>query len=78
MKAVTGSTFAVDVTKATTQADCEKAGGEWDADTKKCSEKIWRLSFRPGTGMKPAPLLQKEADARPGNAAPAFGSAPRI
>jgi hypothetical protein len=31
--------FAGDVTKATTQADCEKAGGMWDADAKKCSEK---------------------------------------
>lgn len=30
---------ATDVTTATTQADCEKAGGVWDADTSKCSEK---------------------------------------
>jgi hypothetical protein len=30
---------AGDVTKATTEADCTKAGGTWDAATKKCSEK---------------------------------------
>ena len=30
---------AGDVTKATTEADCTKAGGTWDASTKKCSEK---------------------------------------
>jgi hypothetical protein len=27
------------VTKATTEADCTKADGTWDAATKKCSEK---------------------------------------
>lgn len=37
--AFTGPAFAGDVTKATTQADCDKAGGTWDADAKKCSEK---------------------------------------
>ena len=31
--------FAGDVTSAKTQADCEKAGGQWDASTNKCSEK---------------------------------------
>ena len=36
----TGPAFAGDVTKATTQADCEKAGGMWDADAKKCPEKM--------------------------------------
>jgi hypothetical protein len=34
-----GPAFAGDVTKATNAADCEKAGGMWDADAKKCSEK---------------------------------------
>jgi len=37
--AVTGPAFAGDVTTAKTQADCEKAGGAWDAATSKCSEK---------------------------------------
>lgn len=31
--------YAGDVTTAKTQADCEKAGGMWDAATNKCSEK---------------------------------------
>jgi len=35
----TGSAFAGDVSKATTQADCEKAGGMWHADSKTCSKK---------------------------------------
>jgi hypothetical protein len=37
--AVTGPAFAGDVTKATTKADCDKAGGMWDDTAKKCSEK---------------------------------------
>jgi hypothetical protein len=37
--AVTGPAFAGDVTTAKTQADCEKAGGAWDAAASKCSEK---------------------------------------
>jgi hypothetical protein len=37
--AFAGPAFAGDVTAATTQADCEKAGGQWDANTSKCSEK---------------------------------------
>jgi hypothetical protein len=37
--AFTGPAFAGDVTTAKTQADCEKAGGVWDAATSKCSEK---------------------------------------
>jgi hypothetical protein len=37
--AVTGPAFAGDVTTAKTQADCEKAGGVWDAATSACSEK---------------------------------------
>jgi hypothetical protein len=34
----TGPAFA-GATEAKTQADCEKAGGVWDAATNKCSEK---------------------------------------
>ena len=37
--AFTGPAFAGDVTKAANAADCEKAGGMWDASTNKCSEK---------------------------------------
>jgi hypothetical protein len=37
--AFTGPAFAGDVTKATNAADCEKAGGMWDASNNKCSEK---------------------------------------
>jgi hypothetical protein len=37
--AFTGPSFAGDVTKATTKASCEKAGGMWDAAKYKCSEK---------------------------------------
>jgi len=35
----TGLAFAGDVPTAKTQADCEKAGGAWDAATSVCSEK---------------------------------------
>jgi hypothetical protein len=37
--AVTGPAFAGDVSEATNQADCDKAGGIWDAEAYKCSEK---------------------------------------
>jgi len=38
--AFTAPTFAADVTKAKTQADCTKAGGTWDATTKTCKGKM--------------------------------------
>ena len=37
--AVAGPAFAGDVTAAKNQADCEKAGGIWNAETKLCGEK---------------------------------------
>jgi len=37
--AFTGLAFAGDPTTAKNQADCEKAGGAWDAATSVCSEK---------------------------------------
>jgi hypothetical protein len=37
--AFTGPTFAGEVPGAKTEAACQKAGGEWDAKTKVCSEK---------------------------------------
>ena len=36
--AVSGPAFAGDVTKATNAADCEKAGGTWDAETSSVRE----------------------------------------
>lgn len=37
--AAAGPAFAGDVSKAKTQADCDKAGGSWNADTSTCSKK---------------------------------------
>ena len=37
--AFTGPAFAGDVTMAKNAADCEKAGGTWDAAKNVCSEK---------------------------------------
>ena len=37
--AFTGTAFAGDVTAAKTQADCQKAGGVWNADTNTCQAK---------------------------------------
>jgi hypothetical protein len=37
--AFTGPAFAGGATKATNAADCEKAGGAWNAETNQCSKK---------------------------------------
>ena len=37
--AFAGPAFAGDVTTAKTKADCQKAGGMWDAKTNTCSAK---------------------------------------
>ena len=37
--AMTGPSFAQDVTTATDQASCDKAGGVWDDADEKCAEK---------------------------------------
>jgi hypothetical protein len=37
--AFSGAAFAGDVTSAKNQADCEKAGGIWNAETSLCGEK---------------------------------------
>jgi hypothetical protein len=37
--AATGPAFAGDVSKATTKADCDKAGGMWNADSSTCTKK---------------------------------------
>jgi len=38
--AFTAPTFAADVAKAKTEADCTKAGGVWDAKAKTCKSKM--------------------------------------
>jgi len=38
--AFTAPTFAADVSKAKTEADCTKAGGVWDAKAKACKPKM--------------------------------------
>jgi hypothetical protein len=37
--ALSGAVFAGDVSSAKNQADCEKAGGIWNAETNLCGEK---------------------------------------
>jgi hypothetical protein len=37
--ALTGPAVAGDVSKATTKADCDKAGGMWDAQNNTCKQK---------------------------------------
>jgi ABC-type nickel/cobalt efflux system permease component RcnA len=41
--ALTVPAFAGDVSSAKTQADCQKAGGVWNADTGTCEAKEYRL-----------------------------------
>ena len=38
--ALTGPSFAGDVTKATDKASCDKAGGVWDDSMKVCKDKM--------------------------------------
>ncbi len=58
--AFTGPAFAGDVTAAKNQADCEKAGGAWDAATNKCSEK--KMINKPAIGLcKGRRLFHKSA-----------------
>jgi hypothetical protein len=38
--AFTAPAFAADVATAKTKADCDKAGGVWDATTNKCKPKM--------------------------------------
>lgn len=37
--ALAGPALAGDVSKATTKADCDKAGGMWDAQNNTCAKK---------------------------------------
>ena len=43
------SAFAEDLSKATTEADCEKAGGKWNAQTNGCAEKSAKMGKEEGT-----------------------------
>jgi hypothetical protein len=43
------SAFAQDISKATTQADCEKVGGQWDAHTNGCGEGSAKMGKEEGT-----------------------------
>jgi hypothetical protein len=47
--AFTGVAFAQDVTKATTKADCEKAGGTWNAQSNACAEESAKMGKGEGT-----------------------------
>jgi hypothetical protein len=47
--AFTGPAFAQGVTKATTKADCEKAGGMWNAQTSECAEESAKMGKGEGT-----------------------------
>jgi hypothetical protein len=46
---MTGPAFAGDVTKATTEADCDKAGGVWNAQNNECAEESAKMGKEEGT-----------------------------
>jgi hypothetical protein len=41
--------LAADATKATTEADCEKAGGAWNVQSSKCAEESAKMGKESGT-----------------------------
>jgi hypothetical protein len=45
----TGLSFAQDLSKATTQADCEKAAGLWNAQNNECAEESAKMGKDDGT-----------------------------
>ncbi len=47
--AFTSPTFAGDVTTATNAADCEKAGGMWNAQSNECAEESAKMGKGEGT-----------------------------
>lgn len=47
--ALTGPSFAEDVTKATTREDCDKAGGAWNAQSSECAEESAKMGKEEGT-----------------------------
>jgi opacity protein-like surface antigen len=44
-----GSAFAEDLSKATTQTDCEKAGGAWNVQSNECGEASAKMGKEGGT-----------------------------
>ena len=46
---LTSPVFAEDVTKAATEADCEKAGGVWNAESNACAEESAKMGKGEGT-----------------------------
>jgi hypothetical protein len=49
MTFATGSAFAQDLSKATTQADCEKVGGKWNLQSNECAEESAKMGKDEGT-----------------------------
>ena len=47
--AFTSPTFAGEVTTATNAADCEKAGGMWNAQSNECAEESAKMGKGEGT-----------------------------
>ena len=47
--AFTSTAFAGDVIKATNAADCEKAGGMWDASSNECAEESAKMGEEEGS-----------------------------
>jgi hypothetical protein len=46
---IAGPCLAEDATKATTEADCEKAGGTWIPQSNKCAEESAKMGKEEGT-----------------------------
>jgi hypothetical protein len=46
---LTGAAMAADAAKATTEGDCEKAGGAWNAQSSKCAEESAKMGKEEGT-----------------------------
>ena len=53
-------TFAQDVTKAMTEADCEKAGGMWNAQSNKCAEESAKMGKGEGTHEHPQAIPEHD------------------
>jgi hypothetical protein len=62
--AFTGPAFAEDVTKATTEADCAKAGGTWDAQSNECAEESAKMGKEEGTHEGADPGTTPENDTK--------------
>ena len=74
--AFTCPAFAQDVTKAMTEADCQKAGGMWDAQSNKCAEDSAKMGKGEGTHEHPqtTPELDTNKIDQPERANPTTGN----